>query len=112
MERMNWIRTLPCACALGLPTAAELWQGPPPDRCRGVVEAHHAGVHGTGNKAPDNTTIPMCGYHHRSITGEPGGRGCFDGWPRGAVKRWELAAVVHYQRAYEEHLVVQKMEIW
>lgn len=106
-DRMRWIKTQPCACSARahgfLPEASELWGGPaPPDRCSGAVEAHHAGGHGYGNKAPDDTTIPMCQHHHRSITGKPGGRGCFDGWPRGDVKRWELAVAERYQRLYTE----------
>ena len=96
-ERMQWIRTQPCAvaawCQLG-------WMGPPADACSGGVEAHHAGRHGHGNKAPDDTCIPLCRHHHESITGKPGGRGCFDGWPRGAVKAWEIAVIGIYQHRY------------
>lgn len=106
LERMRWIRTQPCALVAAthgyLPVAVDMWLGAPPDRCSGAVEAHHAGEHGMGHKASDDTCISMCRHHHRMITGEPGGRGCFDGWPPGSVKHWELAAVAHYQRCYAE----------
>lgn len=78
--------------------------------CDGHIEAHHAGAHGTGNKAPDDTVIPLCHKHHAQITGQPGGRGVFDGWPRGSVKAWELAAVAHYQKLYSEWRAAQSAD--
>jgi len=86
-----------------------LWKGPLAfTGCRGVIEAHHAGARGTGQKAPDNTCIPLCEAHHRGDDiGITRYRGPFAGWPRGAVKQWELAMVELYQRAYAEHLAGQ-----
>lgn len=101
LQRMAAVKTMACAVR-SAPIASHLWQGAAPDPCRGVIEAHHAGVHGLGQKPPDDTVIALCRHHHRSITGEPGGRGCFDGWPRGTVKAWELACVEIYRAAYAE----------
>lgn len=102
-DRMEWCKTLPCD--LGLwpdPTAYTLW--PEGSRrligyCDGVTEAHHAGVHGVGQKAPDDTVIPLCQHHHQCLTDR---RECFAGWPHGSLKTWELAAIEKYQRLYLE----------
>ncbi len=117
LARMAWIKTLPCAMA-----QMEQWrlrrEHPDGDRllglwlgpfaftgCRGVIEAHHAGEHGKGQKAPDDTCIPMCRAHHRGDDiGITRYRGPFARWPRGELKRWELAMVEIYQRRYAEHL--------
>ncbi len=34
--------------------------------CRYGIEAHHAGIHGLGQKACDRSTIPLCPKHHRT----------------------------------------------
>ena len=49
---MLFVRHLPCA-------AREL------GRCEGHVEADHAGRRGVGQKAGDDTCIPLCAKHHR-----------------------------------------------
>jgi hypothetical protein len=65
---------------------------------------HHAGEHGYGNKARDDTVIPLCKHHHEAITNRTNRKSVFHGWPRGAVKRWELAMVALYQERYRlEH---------
>lgn len=99
IPRMLWIKSQPCAANDLI--APAMWLGPVTG-CWGPIEAHHAGRHGYGEKPPDDTVIPLCDHHHNLITGEPGGRGCFDGWPRGTVKLWELAVVEHYQRLYAQ----------
>lgn len=113
-ERMGWTRTLSCALLSGpgrageprRPVAFDLWpDSAHPDPCSGPIEAHHAGVHGMSNKAPDATVFPVCRHHHACLTGKPGGRGCFDGWPRGSVKAWELAVVTFYQTLYAARAV-------
>ncbi len=115
-EFMGWVKMQPCAMLqmeawrlrrqhpdgdrlLGL------WQGPLVfGRCRGVVEAHHAGRHGTGEKSPDAETIPLCEAHHRGDDiGITRFRGPFAGWPRGTVKLWELAMVEIYRERYAAH---------
>lgn len=89
---------------------AELWSASmPPGRCSGPIEAHHAGVRGLGQKAPDDTVIPLCSGHHRHLTDRSGP---FSGWPRGAVKAWELAMVELYQRAYAAHLAGQSADLF
>ncbi len=102
--RIQWTWQQNCAVADWGYGRVASWHGPPAGRCSGRVEAHHAGVHGYGNKAPDDTVIPMCTLHHGQITGEPGGRGCFDAWPRGTVKEWELVMIEHYRARYAAHL--------
>lgn len=97
--RMLWTKAQPCAvgCMLGV----EYWRGPvAPGRCTGPVEAHHAGMRGVGQKAADDTVIPLCSGHHRALTNRSG---AFAGWPSGAVKRWELAMVAVYQQRYAEY---------
>ena len=51
---LEWLHTLPC----------ELWPNPA-TVCHGPIEAHHAGDHGFGRRAPDRTAIPLCAKHHR-----------------------------------------------
>jgi hypothetical protein len=103
--RMLWCKTLPCALARPGAPCIELWRGPPDvDACDGPIEAHHAGERGTGQKAPDDTVVPLCKHHHDCLTDRGSRRGVFSGWPRGAVKRWELAMVAVYQHRYAEHV--------
>lgn len=52
-EFAAWVRTLDCLAG------AE-------DACSGVVEAHHAGPRGLGQRAHDETCIPLCTKHHRA----------------------------------------------
>lgn len=92
---MGWVKTRPCSA--GSWEIPLLWRGPRPDACRGAIEAHHAGVRGVGQKAPDATCIGLCSHHHRELTDRAG---CFAGWPRGALKDWELAVVDRYQELY------------
>lgn len=97
-ERMGWTKMMPCSVGDGLtPLAYDLWLGGDVDACRGPIEAHHAGVHGLSEKAPDDTVIPLCDHHHDSLTDL---RGVFSGWPRGAVKAWELAVIEFWQSRY------------
>lgn len=99
---MAFVRGEPCALSGGAPVACDLWvAGHSPDGCRGQIEAHHAGVHGVGQKADDNTCVSLCQYHHRCLTDRTK---AFSGWPRGAIKTWELAAVAHYSARYSENL--------
>lgn len=101
---MLWTKTLQCALTVPGQSAGSLWLGPPPDRCKRAIEAHHAGEHGVGQKAPDDTVIPLCDHHHDALTDR---RGVFSGWPRGAVKTWELAMVALYQSRYRDEVAWQ-----
>jgi hypothetical protein len=48
---LAWVRTRPCVAAyLG--------------RCRGAIQAHHAGARGLGQKCRDDESIPLCDGHH------------------------------------------------
>jgi hypothetical protein len=53
-ERLQWTKRQKC-CAPGAPGG-----------CSSVIEAHHAGRRGVGQKAPDDTAIPLCTTHHRA----------------------------------------------
>ena len=56
---MLWVKTI-CCCA-------------PPHRCRGTVQAHHAGKRpGMRMKAPDDTCIPLCPQAHRDLHSHAG----------------------------------------
>ena len=59
-EYVAWIHTLPCE--LLSETACFLWADNEATRS---IEAHHAGDHGLGQRAPDRTCIPLCAWHHR-----------------------------------------------
>jgi hypothetical protein len=50
-QYLKWIRSLVCVIVSR--------------KCRGFVEAHHAGIRGLGQRAEDNTAIPLCVRHHR-----------------------------------------------
>lgn len=103
-DRMDWIKRQPCALARPFDRMPAEWIGglsPCPAFFAGDVEAHHAGVRGLGQKAGDDTCIPLCSFHHGALTDR---RVPFRGWPRGAVKTWELAMVAEYRRRYDEHL--------
>jgi hypothetical protein len=118
LDRMAWVKQQVCAIAImelvqrrdlggaGATEMIDAWRGGTFDGCRRAIEAHHAGAHGLGNKAPDDTCIALCDHHHDALTDRTG---CFAGWPRGTVKAWELAAVAFYQGAYAGHLLVRSL---
>ncbi len=103
LEFMRWVKTLPCALARPLDKMPPEWIGglSPCPAAAGATEAHHAGRRALGRKAPDDTCIPLCPFHHAALTDR---RKPFRGWPRGAVKAWELAMIELYQRRYAEHV--------
>jgi hypothetical protein len=49
-ERLKFCRTFPCS------VCKRAYQ----------IEAAHTGPHGIGQKSGDDTTIPLCGRHHRT----------------------------------------------
>lgn len=51
---MMFVKSLPCLIA-GLEGAGH---------CSSVVEPDHVGVRGIGQKAPDDTCVPLCSTHH------------------------------------------------
>ena len=56
-QYVAWIHTLACSVP-GLEHSPH-WH----HSCN--AEAHHAGDHGFGQRAPDRTCIPLCAWHHR-----------------------------------------------
>lgn len=54
IDYMLWVKTLPCLIAS--------LEGAGP--CSSVVEPDHVGVRGIGQKAPDDTCVPLCSTHH------------------------------------------------
>lgn len=101
LDYMRWVKTLPCALARPLDKLPPEWLGglSPCPAAYVPTEAHHAGRRALGRKASDDTCIPLCSFHHAALTDR---RKPFRGWPRGAVKAWELAMVEIYRRRYAE----------
>ena len=59
-EYMRFVRTQPCAMRVH-------------DPCEGPIEAHHAGRdRGLGQKAADDTCVPLCQKHHMDWHGASG----------------------------------------
>lgn len=54
-KHLKFIRTLECALSGNLQHT-----------CSGIVEAAHLGRRGRGQKAPDETAVPMCSSAHRT----------------------------------------------
>lgn len=77
--RMIWCKSQPCYVLrlAGIQGA-----------CDGPIHAHHMGERGLGRKAPDDTVVPLCQYHHEAW------HGCM-GWFKGMSKaaRQEFGAV-------------------
>lgn len=82
---LAWVRTLKCAAPQGL------------HGCRGKVEAHHAGARGLGQRAGDDTAIPLCTFHHRAWHD---GRGVFVDWDKATRAAWVAAVVSEVQQRW------------
>ena len=86
LDYLAWVRTRPCAvrdllvlnAMLGIPFSTNV--------CTAPVEAHHAGRRGLGQKADDNTAIPLCRRHHRELHDA---RGAFAGWTKAERRAWQ-----------------------
>lgn len=65
-----------------------------PSGCTGVVEAHHAGRRGVGQKAHDESAIPLCINHHWDWHGH---RGPFRGWLNGQRRVWSDERIAETQ---------------
>lgn len=87
IDYMLWVKTLPCLLA-GNPEA-----GP----CTGVVEADHAGERGLGQKAPDDTCIPLCSGHHLD---RHACTGFFRGRPKPWKREWRAEAIEKTRAAH------------
>lgn len=54
--------------------------------CSGRIDPHHAGRRpGMGLRAPDDTAIPCCRWHHRALERL---FGPFHGWERAELEVW------------------------
>ncbi len=87
---MTWVRTLPCFMTTPAGRVRPAEAGPVTS-CWGPVEADHQGDRpGLGQKAPDDTTVPMCQRHHD----ERGNlHGSFKGWQAPQMKTFRHLAV-------------------
>lgn len=65
---------------------------------RAPVEAHHAGDHGLGKRAPDRTCIPLCTACHRNRHEV---RGVFMSWTKHERRAWEDEQIAAYRARYE-----------
>lgn len=62
--------------------------------CSGEVEADHQGAHGLGQKAADDTCVPLCMQHHRERTDHSG---TFRSFTRDEARSWRALAIAHTQ---------------
>lgn len=95
-DYMGWIKRQDCMMATDAVTG-DLWKGGRPAECRGVTEAHHAGRRGMGQKADDDTCLPLCAHHHHMRTDH---LEVFANWYPGAMREWEDSMIARYQAAW------------
>lgn len=107
MDRMGWIKRQVCCLQGAQPEGAQRWGVAvfATHRCGGPVEAHHAGRHGVGQKAADDTCIPICQDGHRQLTDLSG---VFRDWPRGWLRQWQDLQIARYRGRYESHLLLMR----
>lgn len=96
---MGWVKTLRCCAADAACLAAELGEISYADAAcsPGFVEADHAGPRGLGQKADDDTCIPLCAKHHRERTDFSG---AFRSWDQRRMREWI------------EDMVARTRELW
>jgi hypothetical protein len=63
--------------------------------CMGRIEAHHAGDKGYGQKAHDETCVPLCLLHHRNWHDASG---IFRDVPKEWRRRWIADQIAYTQR--------------
>ena len=71
-DYLDWIRTLPCVCCVGLERFLRLVAGTQTwldvakliENQRYPTEAAHVGQRGLSQKCPDRQAIPLCELHH------------------------------------------------
>jgi hypothetical protein len=79
---LAFVRTLPCAA---------------PVACRRPSQAHHAGLRGLGQRASDDTAVPLCAQHHADWHAAAGP---FRGWDRAARAAWALTVIAETRALY------------
>jgi len=82
---LAWVRTLHCI-APGAPAT-----------CRGIIEAHHAGPRGLGQKSADRTAIPICRQHHAAWHDA---RSPFRGWTKEQRASWAADSIYLTQQRW------------
>lgn len=84
LDYVLWVKTLPCKMRVQ-------------DACSGPTEAHHAGRRGLGQKAHDETCIPLCTKHHRAWHDASG---VFKTWRRDERRKWTEKQIRFTQAAW------------
>lgn len=91
---MLFVKTLPCAAK---------FMSPETSPCSGPVEADHAGLRGTGEKAHDSTVIPLCTQHHYERTNFSG---LFKTYDQGQMRSWLVGRILQTQRTARARRIV------
>jgi len=91
-EFMEFVHTLPCAVSVySMPWEHEL------TRCYGAIEADHMGERARGQKASDDTCVPMCHHHHVERTIH---HGVFWHATKEQLREWRAAAIAATQESF------------
>lgn len=88
------VRELPPFLFLDSAASAAKYKATP---CSAVVEADHAGSRGIGQKAADNTCIPLCSSHHSQRTNHTGVFWLLD---QQELRAWRAEAIARTQAAW------------
>ncbi len=72
--------------------------------CTGRVQADHAGTRALSQKAPDDTTIPMCRNHHGERTDY---RGTFKNWDAAMMRTFNDWAIEKTRRDVADVMAVR-----
>lgn len=84
---LSFVRTLRC----------RMWMH---DTCDGAIEAHHAGERGLGQRAHDDTAIPLCLKHHRAWHDA---NGVFKTWNKLKRRIWRDQQIRWTQKEFKIH---------
>lgn len=93
---MGFVKKQPCIVRSHPPTAAAIG-GHHATPCFGRVEADHMGARGIGQKAADDTTVPMCQQHHLERTTHCG---TFKHLTQQELRIWRADAIAFTQHAW------------
>lgn len=87
---MRWVKRQTCFVRELAPSDVKTF-------CSGPIEADHMGERGMGQKAADNTCVPMCGGHHRERHDHAG---TFRPLKKPELRAWRARAIEHTQAAW------------
>ena len=100
-ERMLWTKRRPCMVAELPPfwfmAVAKVIGLTVVTACSGPVEADHMGERGMGQKASDDTCVPMCQGHHRERHDHAG---TFRPLVKAELRAWRAQAIERTQAAW------------